>query len=355
MAAPVIPNEERRLAALGEYAVLDTAAEQAYDDIVRLAAFVCETPIALVSLIDRERQWFKARTGLAAGETPREHAFCAHAIARPDGVMIVPDASRDERFAANPLVTGDPSIRFYAGVPLVTPTGEALGTLCVIDRAPRTLQPEQLEVLRALSRQVMAQLELRRSIGTLEAAVAERDVYLEQLERYQRQLEQSQIHLDAQSSTDALTGVKNRRALERLLEEETSRAARGGTPLSVALLDVDRFKLYNDSFGHPAGDDVLRAVAQVLQQAVRPYDVVARYGGEEFALVLPATGADGALVIAERCRRALQRAVWPHRPVTASFGVATSTAGEQPAGLLVRADKALYEAKRAGRNRVVAA
>ena len=353
MAGARLPeNETGRLKALREYDVLDTPAEQAYDDIVGLAAYICETPTALVSLIDRDRQWFKARTGLNATQTPRDEAFCAHAILQPGQVMVVPDALRDERFDTNPLVTGEPNIRFYAGAPLITPTGEVLGTLCVIDSKPRQLSAEQAEVLRSLARQVMAQLEMRRSIGTLEAAVVRRETYVDQLEQHQRKLEASQAHLNEQSTTDTLTGVRNRRALDRSLDEEVARAGRQNLPLSLIMLDVDRFKQYNDSFGHPAGDEVLRGVAKVLQLSVRPYDIVARYGGEEFVAILPATGADGALMLAERCRRAIQRAVWPNRAVTASFGVTTLGAGGG-AELLAAADKALYKAKETGRNRVV--
>jgi len=164
-------NEATRLAALRAYEVLDTLPEQAYDDITYLAAQVCETPIALVSLVDEQRQWFKSKLGLDVSETPRNLAFCAHAILEPKSLFIVEDASKDERFADNPLVTAEPAIRFYAGVPLVTSTGHALGTLCVIDRKARQLSDTQQETLRALSRQVIAHLELRRSVAELRQLV----------------------------------------------------------------------------------------------------------------------------------------------------------------------------------------
>ena len=164
MPAPLPPNETERLDALRGYAVLDSQAEQAYDDITRLAAFICGTPIALISLVDEDRQWFKSRVGLQASQTPREESFCAHAILQPDDVLVVEDASKDPRFSKNPLVTGEPGIRFYAGAPMVSDSGAALGSVCVIDRVPRKMEPVKLEALKALSRLVVAQLELRHSL-----------------------------------------------------------------------------------------------------------------------------------------------------------------------------------------------
>jgi diguanylate cyclase (GGDEF)-like protein/PAS domain S-box-containing protein len=163
MSTAVFPaNEVERQRELISYQILDTAPDSAFDNLVALAAEICEVPIATVSLIDNDRQWFKSKLGVESTQTPRDQAFCAHAIVNPRELMVIADASKDSRFAENPLVTGDPNIRFYAGAPLVSSNGHGLGTLCVIDREPRTLRPSQEKALHALSLQVTQLLELHR-------------------------------------------------------------------------------------------------------------------------------------------------------------------------------------------------
>lgn len=169
MPAPKPKNDQQRLKVLWQYDVLDTVPEEVFDDLTDLAAHICAAPIALISLIDEDRQWFKSKVGVTLQETSRDISFCAHAITS-DGLFIVPDATKDQRFKRNPLVTGEPKIRFYAGAPLVTPDGHALGTLCVLDKSPRRLTTDQQQALRVLAHHVMTQLELRRHARELAGA-----------------------------------------------------------------------------------------------------------------------------------------------------------------------------------------
>lgn len=317
----VFDDEPARLAALKRLAVLDTPAEEPFEHVVSLVRSILNVPIAAVSLIDADRQWFKARAGLTPTETPRSVSFCSHAIedTRP---FLIEDAREDDRFAGNPLVTGDPGIRSYAGIPLRTAEGYNVGALCAIDRKPRTFEPSEVAMLENLARIVEKELELRR--------IAERDV---------------------------LTGALTRRAFAERAMVEIDRFHRYGRPTTLVLADLDHFKSVNDTHGHIAGDCVLREVARLVTEIKRDGDVLGRLGGEEFAVLLPETHAGPAHAAVERFRKTLE----DHRialadgttiQVTASFGIAE--AGQNITSVdewLAAADKPLYAAKRLGRNR----
>lgn len=338
--APKPADEASRLKALRELGVLFTPAEERFDRITRIAARMLRVPAALVSLVDADVQWFKASHGITLTETPRRIAFCAHAILG-DETLVVPDALQDERFHDNPLVTGEPHIRFYAGHPLRAADGSKIGTLCVMDIRPRRLSASDLDVLRALAGWAENELRIRTLSEEQQALVAERD------------------ELRRRSMLDTLTRTWNRGAIEEVLARELARADRDGSPLSVIMADVDRFKHVNDSFGHPAGDTVLLGVVGGMRSAVRPYDAIGRYGGEEFLVVLPHCDASAARTIAERMRTRVEaepfETVAGAVSATLSLGVA-STDGEsrqEARGLIEAADRALYQAKERGRNQVV--
>ncbi len=248
-AAPVPFNEAERQALLDQCQILDTAADPDFDDLTRLAAQILGTPIALIALLDHDRQWFKSRLGLDATETSRDVAFCAHAIMQLGEVLVVPDATQDPRFAGNPLVTGPMGIRFYAGAPLLVADGVALGTLCVIDKTPRTPSPAQLEALAALARQVVSQIQLRKQNFAIRTAHAE----LREVSELQRALLDSAAHAIIATTPDGMITEFNAGA-ERLLgysaeevigrqtpatfhapEEVVSRATEFGAELGIAL------------------------------------------------------------------------------------------------------------------------
>ncbi len=219
MQAPELSNESARLRALDDARILDTPSEKAYDDLVRLASFICGTPISLISLVDQKRQWFKARVGLDVKETARELAFCAHTILKPDGLTVVEDAAADARFADNPLVTGDPNIRFYAGAPLVTRDGFALGSLCVIDRVPRTLTPQQVDALETIRTQVIREMELRRNAVDLAnsyAMLEETQGRVRESERRYRELVDNSLGLICVHDLEGTLTLVNPAVHERL-------------------------------------------------------------------------------------------------------------------------------------------
>lgn len=346
-------RESERLHALERYAVLDTPPEQAFDDIARLAATLCDAPAAAVAFIDRDRLWFKARIGIDQAELPRAQSLCGHAIDAPDQTLVVEDLQADPRYARRRRIHGAPP-RFYAGVPLLSPEGHALGVVSVTDVVPRHLSPRQVEALELLARQASHLLELRRYGLEQGRLLTEHERAARNAERARAALQRRHDDLRHAADHDALTGLLNRTGLARLNEELETRERLQGFPYVLALLDVDHFKQINDRHGHLFGDRALRAVADAVQRAIRHDDIAVRYGGEEFLAVLPNTRLDAASDIAERIRLQVLAAGLPV-PVTVSIGIADGDpARDSLESVLDRADQALYRAKAAGRNRVVA-
>lgn len=329
--APIPADEDKRIEKLEAYEILDTMPETVFDDITYLASVICGTPIALISLVDRDRQWFKSKRGMEPAETHRDLAFCAHAILEPESTLIVPDATEDERFWDNPLVTDGP-VRFYAGAPLRAGEGSAIGTLCVIDSEPKALTEEQRTALAALSRQVMSQLQLRKTLKDLAD-------YQERLENYQRRLEEVNEALVSSQDTHSETGVANRAAFDKQLGEEYHRAQRNGRPLSLVRLDVEPPDAEDEVEG------LLEMVADRLLELSRTGDLVAHLEGAGFAVILPGTDREGATVLAERYRRGIERTVEP--AVSIAVGVADLDGAAGSADVLVDlAEAAVLEARR---------
>ena len=332
---------------------MDLMPEKAFDDITDLAAQICETSIALVSLINDGRQPFKSKHAIDADQVSRAVHFCEQTIARPNELFVVPDASNDEGFDDTPVAIDETQIRFFAGAALLSPEGDALGTLCVIDHVPRKLTEGQKSALWALSRQVVAQVELRKAVEDLKDNTEQLRNYQSQLEEYQQRLELTNARLRTLSVTDDLTSLNKRCAFDEELRNDIEFARQCDSPLSLLFLDADHFKLYNDEFGHPAGDDALRTIAEYLKETMRSSDFLARIGGDEFVIILPGTPRDSAAVLAERCRKALESATWTERPITVSIGTASLDGRTINTDTLIsEADQALYHAKATGRNQV---
>lgn len=344
-------TEAARLAALTAYGILDTMPEKSYDDLVAIAAAICDAPMGSVALIDSERKWFKSQHGFSLSQIGRHQAFGAHTIQRPHEILVVPDALADARFLTNPLVTGEHKVRFYAGAPLVGSGGAAVGTICVMDRTPRDLAPFQREALAGLSRQVVNLLELGMAHRKLSTHLSEREWYERQLLGHQQELIAENAQLTEATRTDVLTGLLNRRAFRSIMKEEIATATLHCTPLAMAIVDIDHFKVINDRHGHPTGDKTLIAVAHALKAQCGDHNTIARIGGEEFAIVFP--GADLAQVTlqCERLRQTIE--TLPHDfQLTGSIGIAVLRVGDDLSSLYARSDEALYLAKHGGRNRV---
>lgn len=317
-------DEEARLAALHRYEIMDTPREDAFQRIVELVQAVLGVPMAGVSLVDRDRQWFKAWTGPLEQDMRRDVTFCHETIAQR-GPLAVWDATVDPRFANSPLVTGAPHIRAYLAVPLTTSDGYNVGTLCALDTETRPFDSRQADILRKLGDIAMEQIELR------------------QITRQ-----------------DALTGALTRRGFFAEVEKEFLRATRYDRPSALVLIDIDHFRDINDRHGHPAGDALLVSIAGACMATMRKSDLFGRIGGEEFGLLLPETGAHEAAEAAERIRRLIESTVvetaGAEVRATVSLGVAPNPAtAVGAAAWLDEADIALDEAKNYGRNRVVVA
>ena len=326
-AVPLPANETERLRALHDLRILDSPKDDNFEIFPALAATLFDVPISAVSFIDADRHWFKAIKGLDAQEVPRELSLCAHAILQPDQVLLVPDTTKDARFASNPLVTGGPGIRFYAGAPVLDPnTGMPLGALCVIDCVPREISSAWVEQLKRLAHGVGSAVQLH---GTLH-------------------------RLQAMTLIDPLTTAANRVALQAEIGRVLDTEARSGSQAALLFLDLDRFKTINDLFGHAGGDAALQETVRRVRGCIGPADMVARLGGDEFCVLLAGcTGPDAARDAAARIHAALAA---PFRidgksvPLQTSIGVAFAPQDAvDTAGLMARADEALYAAKHAGR------
>ncbi len=344
MPAPKPTGEGERLAALREYQVLESEAEQAFDDLTQLAASLCRTPIALVSLIESERQWFKSKVGIQATECPRDISFCAYAILQSD-LMMVRDTLADPRFAGNPLVLSEPKIRFYAGLPLFTADGKhALGTLCVLDIVPRDLSGEQITALRALARQAEALLESCRLRAELKKAHAQRLRAEQELQMaYDREPELARV--------DLLTGLINRRAFLEIADRERKRAQRYEVPMSVIAFDLENLQRIRQQQGDQVADALLVSVSNLLKNRVRHTDVLARSGEAEFTVLLPTTAAEPAKQFAGKIRELMLEAIQQHDwPLLFAISVVTHMkAPETTEDLLRKADHVKSFVKTSGK------
>lgn len=318
-AAPFPSSESSRIATLRLLNILDTQPEERFDRLTRMAKKLFSVPIAQVTLVDSERQWFKSSAGVEASETPREFSFCAHAILSED-ILLVPDTRDDKRFSNNPLVVGDPRIRFYAGCPLKVGE-ENLGTLCLIDDRPREFGKEELQLLRDL------------------AEMAEQELSAVQL-----------------ATTDFLTTISNRRGFETLARHSLQVCRRLSVPATLLSFDLDRFKEINDTHGHPAGDEALKTFARGLLAVFRESDVIGRLGGDEFAVLMTGVKGDiyeGCLSRLEEWLKANNRVERTGYEILFSVGIIEVAPQERISmeALMTRADAAMYRDKKTSHSR----
>jgi diguanylate cyclase (GGDEF)-like protein len=331
--APLPPHEIRRLAAVQKVRLLGTPAEERFDKITRLARRIFDVPMACLDIVGEKLAWLKSVQGFDGIEGLRKDSYCHHTVLE-DGACIIVDARKDPRVRDSAYAE---TWVFYAGVPLHF-EGERVGVLCIGDHNPRDFDTEHLDALSDL------------------AALAERELQVAALSEVQIALALSHEELEMKARIDFLTHVWNRGAIEEIVEAERSRAA--GSTMAILMIDIDHFKMTNDTLGHPAGDEVLRVVASRLRAGVRPLDAVGRYGGDEFLVVMPETGIAGAIHAGERICHAISRMPVHFElhtiPVTCSIGCAASgdRSSDNVNTLVQRADRALYRAKSSGRNRV---
>ena len=319
---PIPENEALRLRALRSYDILDTEPEVDFDTLTRVAIQALTTPAGVIGLMDAERLWFKSQIGIGVPQLDRKIAFCAHAIMKPNEPLIIEDLVNDPRFQNNPLVTQAPNLRFYAGAPLIDRDGFALGTIAVVDTQPRPFNDEQRALLTDLSTLVITALESRHRANLLG-------------------------HL---AMTDYLTGLANRAEFERTVNSEISHANRTGEPFSVLFMDLDNFKVINDTYGHAAGDEVLIEVAQRMMEQVRTEDLLARFGGDEFGAFVRQESDDSIEALAHRIIEAVGKPITLSTGKTVNVGISIgittySEAIDSLTTLLAQADQALYAAK----------
>ncbi|WP_394559643.1 diguanylate cyclase domain-containing protein [Aquipseudomonas alcaligenes] len=335
--APCPIDEPQRQRALDSLELLDTPAELYLDTLVRLTRELFEVETVLISLVDRDRQWFKARIGLDVAETPRDISFCGHAVAARSP-LIVEDAQQDPRFSDNPVVTGPPFIRFYAGQPLFH-SDQPIGTLCLLHPEPRGLSQQERLRLRDLGTLVEGYLQLR-------SMSRETHKLREAVDREQRK-----------ALIDPLTQLWNRAALLQFFAREQNSARDAGLKLGVIYAELDHFDTVKDRSGSAGADQALWECSRRLSAALRPDDLLVRLGGEEFVAVLAVHDAGELGHVTERMRKTIA-----DTPVTTagqplalslSLGSALLLPGENQAQVLERASRALYRAKQLGNNRAV--
>lgn len=316
MKKPDIPlDEQARLETLRSLNILDSQPEERFDRLTRMAKRIFGVPVALVSLVDKDRQWFKSCAGLDASETSRDISFCGHAINGRD-VFIIPDALADQRFADNPLVVGDPNIRFYAGCPLCL-NGYRLGTLCLIDTVPRNFDKEDVDILRDL------------------AFMVERELAVVQL-----------------ATLDELTNILNRRGFLVLARHSLNLCARQNIPAALVFMDLDKFKPINDKFGHAEGDRALMAFAEQIKNCFRESDVFARLSGDEFVVLLANTSQQETVELVGRLHKLLDNyncEAGRGYSITFSYGIVEFDPETHPTieELLASGDAVMYALKKA--------